>query len=97
MNVFSLIILISCLCQPENIPALKYPVNIPEGVFSLPLTVAGVYSRFLWCCKCHFLCLEKTNQTCSVGKSNYTVDIVKLPITVIDKLRDQQYTIQILQ
>lgn len=46
MNVFSLIILISCLCQPENIPALKYPVNIPEGVFSLPLTVAGMYSSF---------------------------------------------------
>lgn len=45
MNVFSLI-LISCLCQPENIPALKYPVNIPEGVFSLPLTVAGMYSSF---------------------------------------------------
>lgn len=46
MNVFSLIMLISCLCQPENIPALKYPVNIPEGVFSLPLTVAGMDSSF---------------------------------------------------
>lgn len=48
VNVFSLIFLISCLCQPENILALKYSVNIPEGVFSLPLTVAAVFAGF--CC-----------------------------------------------
>lgn len=46
VSVFSLIFLISCLCQPENIPALKYLVNIPEGVFSLLLTVAGMYAGF---------------------------------------------------
>lgn len=46
VNVSSLIFLISCLCQAENIPALKYSVNIPEGVFSLPLTVAGMYAGF---------------------------------------------------
>lgn len=46
VNVSSLIFLISCLCQPENIPALKYLVNIPEGVFSLLLTVAGMYAGF---------------------------------------------------
>ncbi len=46
LNVFSLIVLISCLCQPENILALKYSVNIPEGVFSLLLTVAAMYASF---------------------------------------------------
>lgn len=44
--LFSLILLISCLCQPENILALKYLVNIPGGVFSLLLTVAGMYAGF---------------------------------------------------
>lgn len=44
--LFSLIFLISCLCQPENILALKYSVNIPGGVFSLLLTVAGMYAGF---------------------------------------------------
>lgn len=45
-TAFSLILLISRLCQPENIPALKYPVNIPGGVFSLLLTVADMCTSF---------------------------------------------------
>lgn len=46
VSAFSLIFLISCLCQLENIPAVKHLVNIPEGVFSLLLTVAGMYAGF---------------------------------------------------
>lgn len=49
VNVFSLILLMSCLRQPENIPALKYSVNIPEGVFSLLGTLCW-HARWRLCC-----------------------------------------------
>lgn len=57
--MFSLF-LISCLCQAENILALKYLVNIPEGVFSLLLTVAGMYAGFCGAVNAFFL-FKKTN------------------------------------
>lgn len=72
---FSLIFLISCLCQPENIPAFKYSVNIPKGVFSLLLTVAGMYASFGGAVNATFFVLKRQTKQAQ-RKNNYIVDTV---------------------